>query len=89
MDGLTERPDGAGLVCHAALDGRAFSSALRVGSGAMRSARRRLARCSAKELTPKASNTPAMIAATWAEVRLPARHVAVANRKLNPAHDKP
>jgi hypothetical protein len=29
-----------------------------------------------------------MIAATGAEVRLPARHVAAANRKLNPAHDK-
>lgn len=78
----------AALARHAALGGWAFASALRVGSGVMRLSTRRLARCRAKALTPSASNTPAMIAATEAEVRLPARHVAAANRKLNPAAEK-
>jgi hypothetical protein len=72
-----------------ALVGWTFSAALPAGSGAgvRRSSGRWLARRSATALTPSASNTPAMIAATGAESRLPARHVLAANRKLNPAHD--
>jgi hypothetical protein len=88
VDGLTERLDGGGSGVSRGAGRSSVVLGAASGLGATRSARRRLARCNAKAQTPKASNTPAMIAATSAEVRLPARHVAVANRKLTPAHDK-